>query len=523
MVTSTGPGDEQPAERSDGRRASLAIADPPERVRGRHPFQLSLSNKFKVTFATVVMLLTGFAAARQVRWWPDRLRYPGELDSVEGRELADMVMLREGRPVYAPATPEQFNAAGYGPLYYLLGSHLIDPQHPSYRPLRELAMMGTLGLAAGCALLALWVSGSYLAAALAPLIFFGYEFVTMFGVTVRCDTVALCLWFGGFLTAYRFRDSDKILLAAPVMVLAFFYKGQFVSALLAVLLFLVLEKRFRRAVEFALLVGAGVVGLFLFFQFVVFRGQAFWLHALAYNAIRTSIFAGLAWLVILGSMLAVPAWVSFRYIWREQDKLLVCYLGWVTFLTPLMLSKMGSGTNYAFEFVLLLCALFASSVVKSFSHMSRGLGLLGALVVTLWAGQLPWRENNPTPVDFAEDRALQSYLRQDFPPHTPGLSLLTGDLLRAGLDAPIANLYQYSFLVCKGTLPESELLRQLRSRRFRVILYNEDLRNEREAYAMPYMCLTEPVRRAIVENYRLDSTFSFHIFDKRHYYAWVPR
>ena len=477
-------------------------------------------HRVKIAFATAVLLLTGFAAARQVRWWPDRLRYPGELDSVEGRELADMVMLREGRPVYGAATPAQFNAAGYGPFFYLVGSRLVDPQHPSYRDARALAMLGTLGLAAGSALLAFWVGRSYFAAAVASLMFLSYAFVTMFGVAVRCDSVALCLWFGGFLVAYRFRKSPKILLAIPLMVLAVFYKGQFVSAFLALLLFLVLQKRFRQAAEFAGLFGAGVAGLFVLFQFVIYRGQAFWFHAVAYNAIRTSIFAGLAWIVILGLMLVVPTWVSVRHMRAEADTLLVCYFGWVAVLTVLMLSKMGSGTNYALEFVLLLCVLFSSYLARS---MSQPLLALVLLILTLCAGGFQWRNNTPTPEDFAEDRMLQTYLRQGIPPGSPGLSLLTGDLLRAGLDTPIANLYQYSFLVCKGTFPENELLGQVKRHRFRVILYNEDLRDVYQAYAMPYMCLTEPIRKAILDNYRLDATFNFQIFDKRHYYAWVPR
>ena len=184
------------------------------------------TSRTRATFAALALLMVGLAAGRQVAWWPARVRYPGELDTVEGRELADMVMLRKGVPVYAPVTPERFNAVGYGPLFYLLGSELIHPQHPSYLPLRILAAIGTLGLAAGCGLLAWWISQSYLAAIFAPLLFLSYFFTTLFGVAVHSDSVALLLWFGGFLVAYRFRLTHRVLLAVPPLVLGVFYKGQ---------------------------------------------------------------------------------------------------------------------------------------------------------------------------------------------------------------------------------------------------------------------------------------------------------
>ena len=45
----------------------------------------------KAVFVLLALLMAGLAAGRQVSWWSTRVRYPGELDTVEGRELADMV------------------------------------------------------------------------------------------------------------------------------------------------------------------------------------------------------------------------------------------------------------------------------------------------------------------------------------------------------------------------------------------------------------------------------------------------
>ena len=64
----------------------------------------------------MTFLLVGLHAAWHLSSWPTRLRYPGELNDIEGMRLAEMLHLRRGIPIYAPATPRRFDAAIYGPL-----------------------------------------------------------------------------------------------------------------------------------------------------------------------------------------------------------------------------------------------------------------------------------------------------------------------------------------------------------------------------------------------------------------------
>lgn len=479
--------------------------------------------RLKILFAILVLAMPGYFAAKHIASWPIRLRYPGELDVTEGRQLKDMIDLRAGLPIYAPATPERYNSAEYGPFYYMLGSSLIDPSQPSLLPLRLLSLLATLGLASGCALLAYWLARSYLAAGLASLLLLAYAFVTNFGVVVHSDTVALFLWFGSFLIAYHFRRSSKILLAVPFMTLALFYKGQYVSAVLAVLLFLVWEKRWRLAAGFAALLGLAGVSFFLAFQFVFFRHQAFFLHFLAYNLLPYSLSRGLGVTFVAGVILIIPIVAGLTYLLAYPDKLVVCYFGCAVILLPLTLAKPGSGLNYCLELVLVLCPLFAALLAERISIPSGALVWLGFLGLALWLGQLPKVRTIPSPVDFASDRAVQTFLRKDFPPHAVGLGVFTGDLVRAGLDTPIANIYQYSWLVCKGTLPPQSLVTQVQDHRFRVILLNTDFLNEEDAHQGDYLCLPEPLHQAIIRNYRPAQSFAFDLAGKKHYYAWVPR
>jgi len=111
-------------------------------------------------------LFAGFFAVRNIATWPPRLVYPGE-ESYEGYPLADIVHLLQGVPIYAPGAETGFSGGIYGPLYYLAGSRLVNPERPAYFPLRVLSMLGLLGCAACCGVLAYWLSRSYSAALLA--------------------------------------------------------------------------------------------------------------------------------------------------------------------------------------------------------------------------------------------------------------------------------------------------------------------------------------------------------------------
>ena len=475
----------------------------------------------KVLLPCLALALSGFFAARQLSTWPVRLRYPGELNSMEGRGVAEMTLFREGDPIYAPASPGSFHATIYGPLFYLLGSRLVDPLQPAYRPLRMLAALATLGLAAACGLLAWWMTASYAATVMTALMFLSYQFVSLFGVCARSDSLALLLWFSGFLTAYRFQGSNKVLWSIPLMVLGAYYKQQFIVTPLAVLLFLLLEKRFRLAFQFAALLGAAGLILAGVFEFIVFRRQAFLLHFLSYNLIPFAWKEGLTWLRLICIIFLIPCFMALGCLRLRPDKLLACYFGWAVLLLPIMISKQGSGMHYCLELILVVCPLVASLVTMRLDRSVYAVFLIYFLGVALWLGQFAGPRNaNPSPQDFTEDRNVQAFLHGSLPNHTPGLGDFTGDLWRAGLPTPITDLYQYTWLACEGRVEDGSLVAQLRQRHFGVILLANDLTNASDRGGF---CFTEPLRQAILQNYRLAETFEFHLVEQRHYYAWVPR
>jgi hypothetical protein len=471
------------------------------------------------------ILLAGGCAARQLSSWPVRLRYPGEGAGIEGMRLAEMQHLREGIPIYAPASAERFDAAIYGPLYYLIGSRLIDPEKPAYLPLRLLAALGTLGCAALSGLLAFQLGRRVLAAALAPLIVLSYGFVSFYGTSIRADSLALFLAVAGALIAYRFRQSPGILLAAPLFLASFFYKQQFVAAPLAVFTFLILEKRFRRAATFAALMAVGVLGLLALFQFVVFPGQAFFTHFYFYNLLPFSWTQFKGGAIVFALLFVVPLLVGLEFVRVRRDGFFGCYLTVAVILALLASGKEGSDTNYFLESILILAVLFAALLPERITQPARAVELLVLLAVTLFAGQLLTR-SAPRPRDVVRDAALQDYLRKNFPPRTRALGYYTGDLLRAGLATPISDLYQYAQLVRAGRISDRDLAAALEKRDFGIIILTFDLQAGKDQACLNRY-LTGRLAKTILENYQpagnldLPSPEMFHSDDR--FYAWVPR
>jgi hypothetical protein len=493
--------------------AAVQKADKPQWARGR------------VLAVVVALALPGIFAALQVSTWPLRLRYPGEIGLVEGVPLAEMIHLRQGVRIYDPPLPERFDGAVYGPLYYLLGSRLINPDAPAYFPLRVLSMLATLGLAGCGGILAYWLARSYLAGLLAALIFLSCGFVTFYGASSRADSLALLLMVAGVLWMYRFRESRLLLAGVPLMLAGFFYKQQFVAGPLAVVAFLVLEKQFRRAWQLAGILALGGLGLLALFQWVVFPGQAFLRHFFLYNILLFSRQQFVGGLIIFGVTLLVPLLVGLEFLRVRPNRFLACYLVIAVLMALSAVSKEGSDTNYFLEPILIVSVLFAALVAKRVFEAGRVGELLVLLVVAILTNQL-FTPAPPRPADFARDRAVQEYLRRSFAPHTLAMGFYPGDLVRAGLTSPFTDLFKYAQLVRNGTLRADDLESSVRRRRFGVIIMTFDLQaGQDEGWLKRF--LTEPVRIAILENYQpavsldLPGPEKFHRDDK--FYAWVPR
>jgi hypothetical protein len=469
-------------------------------------------------------LLTALFVARNLATWPARLSYPGD-ESYEGAALAELVHLRQGVPIYDSTAVDGFDAATYGPLFYLVGKHVIDENKPSYFPLRLLSVLGIVSCASGCGLLAYWLTQSYLAAFLSPLMLLSYGMVTGHAIQALSDSAAVFLSFAAFLVAYRLRAGRAIFFAAPLMILGFYFKPQYVAGPLAVLVFLSLERRYREMAEFAGLSASCALGLFAFFQWVVFPGQSFWRHFLVYQTSLLSWHRFALSLFVFALMLFLPVVFAVEYLRTYPDRMLSCYLFFALLLGMVTYSKDGSGVHYFLESVILLCVLVPALLAKRIALRSPPVDLVLLLGIMLFAGQ--WSTKRPPqPSDFAQHNAMQSFLRRNFPPHARSLSAAPGDLLQAGLETPFSGLFTLVLLAHRGIVPESNLTAQIQARRFAVIVLSFDLRQERDPYWLNFYA-TAPLLQAIELNYELATSLDMPAPTRERaqdrYYVYVPR
>jgi hypothetical protein len=296
---------------------------------------------------------------------------------------------------------------------------------------------------------------------------------------------------------------------------------------LAVFLYLLLDRRWRLAAEFAGLTILSGGALLAYFQLVVYPGQSILGHLVDYNMISLS-WNRFGWgLLLFGIFFGVLTLLGLEFLRRHPDRLMSTYLGCAVFLAVVTLAKEGSATNYYLEPLLTICPPGAALAAECRKEVGRRVEILCLLAVSLLAAT-PMYSLPPRPRDFVLDRGIQDYLRSNFKPGTTaaGLGVATGELVRAGLEVPVSNFYQYTWLACRGTIPPAQLVAQIERQQFGVVASRLNLQYEPQAHDPNDVCLTEDLHRAILLNYRLVAALDLPVHQQLEFptklYLWVP-
>ena len=427
--------------------------------------------------------------------------------------------------MYAPPSDEGFAGATYGPLYYLLGSRLVDPANPSYLPLRILSALAILGIAICCILLTFWATRSRLAACLSPLMFLSYGVVTYHGISALSDSVALLLFFSGFLVAYRFRNSSILLLAAPLMCLGFYYKPQYIAGPLAVMVFLLLEKRYRRLLQFLGALALCGFGLLGFFQWVVFPGQEFWRHFFFYQSALFSWYQFKIGLLVYVLMFGVPVLLAIEYLRKHPDKMLMCYMVCAIVIGIVTIGKATAFIQYFFDTLFLVSVLVPGLLAKRLEGGAVPADVLFLLAIALFAGQW-YTPPAPSAEAFAEFASMQSYFRGNFPPHARAIGARGGDMIQAGLDTPFSDLFTTETLARWGVISDAHLVKQIRAGWFSLIVLDFDLHQKTDPIWLNYY-LTKDTRDAIASEYQVVDSLPVpeptKLFPQDRLYIYIPK
>jgi hypothetical protein len=268
-----------------------------------------------------------------------RLAWPFEIEWMEGGELAHAIRLHQGQPIYGPPSTD-FTPFFYTPLYPAVLEGLSRLGLPLGFALGR-AVSGAATLATMAMLYAIVAresgrSWGLLAACLYAAMF---RFCGAFFDLVRVDALAAALGLGSAWVASRATRPRDVLLAAALVVAAYFTK-QTESVLGPAIALALAMRSVRLAVVFAASAAAGAVALVLafdatsdgWFWFYVFQGHQG--HALLVHNL------------------------VLEY-WRD-----VLFLAPVLFLFPIVaLSYRGATRPLALAFAVLLVVAFAQRAV----------------------------------------------------------------------------------------------------------------------------------------------------------------
>jgi len=485
----------------------------------------------KRIFPLIALGVVGLFAALQLSHWPERLRYPGEEDAAEGTQLSEMVQLRRGGQIYGQPENGKFVGAIYGPLCYIVGSAIINPNRPAYLPLRVLSLFATLGIAALSSVFVLSLTKNKFAGALAPLLLLSSAYIARYGISARADMVALLLSFAGFVVFFRNRNSWLALIASAIlMLISIFYKQQFLGAPAAVFFFLVLQRQFRKALAFTAMLGGGAALLIAVFSWLAFPHQEFFRHFVIYNRLPFDAKLIVPEILMFVVPLFVPLLGSADYLDSNKDGLVKLYalLAAGGYFLLLFSSGSGADTNRCLEAVVILTCLMSARMGTTQGVLSQ-FAWTGALVFTLLVvAKLGAAFVVPkvTAQDFTADHALQRYLQQNFPKGTSALTYYPADPMRAGLDVPVTNLWHYCALVRTGLFSDGGVVNRIARGGYGVVLLDFELTSENQATGDFYT--TTNMRKAILDAYQEQARLELPTpevtrFSSKTLHVWVPR
>lgn len=209
----------------------------------------------------LVLLLAGLGAkiVQSAATSTTMFTYPFQFDESEGMIVAENLLLDRGTNIFLKPTPDLFVAAPYPPVYYLLTSPLqgLAAPDPTFKVGRGLTILAML--LAGVCLFGIVhaLTGDWLAALLAPAVWWSLGLVTYWGSLVKPDMLALAFGLCGLWWVVA-RPPAQVWWALPFFWAAFFTKQTAIAAGIAVGAWL-LAARFRTGVAWSAALAAGAL------------------------------------------------------------------------------------------------------------------------------------------------------------------------------------------------------------------------------------------------------------------------
>jgi 4-amino-4-deoxy-L-arabinose transferase-like glycosyltransferase len=324
-----------------------------------------------------------------------RIRYPYELEWMEGAMLHQVLQLLQGAPLYGDPTPD-FMPALYMPLYYSVSSLSVLLLGESLFALRVVSVLATVVTFGLLFVIARRVSGSWCAALLAMLLFaWIYPHNAFWFDLARLDSLwTMALVFTVY-ALLRLRDAPSVSAVSFVAVcflIAFLTKQASLFLLPFITLALLCWSGWRYTLQFCVICGAMLLLSLIVLQLTT--GGRFWFftfemastHGVTVAGFRRfglDILFSIPLLVLLAAIFPLLQPVA----WRQRVGWLLILIGFV-FLS--MLSRAYAGAFFNVLMPLHACVALLAALGFSFLVERLRLALLPVLLLLLVLGGLSW-------------------------------------------------------------------------------------------------------------------------------------
>lgn len=309
------------------------------------------------------------------------LSFPFDYDQGEGYDANSGLVLATGGWIYNDNSLPPYYSSNYPPVYSAVVALALGFVEDPLLAGRMVSLVATILVSLLLARTAWERSGSFLAAAVAPLLFLASNYVYHVTPLARVNALALLLGMAGcyctgrvgWIGQGRPTIPQKNWLAGGVvlLLLALYTKPTTVDAVLAALMFLAIAASIRLAVLAAVVLGA--VGLVVFGALELYSGGFFFVNVVVGNANPFSVAQSAAYMenfaalhmgvLFLGAVDLARAWR-----WRQLD-IWHLYLG-TSLLMAVGAGKWGAGESY-FLGPVAVASLLAASTIGQLLRQSR--------------------------------------------------------------------------------------------------------------------------------------------------------
>ena len=450
-----------------------------------------------------------------------RARISHSLDYEEGNVLNAAVRINHGLTPYPDPQSWPVVLNPYGPIPYYLAAIPVHFAGPQLFGPRLIVVFATILCAIFLALIIWTETQSTMIAAAFGALFVSQTVVQFWMPILRVDLIGLAFELAGLWAFLRIdgapetasasllcrraeqgdtptgRGRFALMIPAVLFTAAIFTKPTFIAAPAACLVYLLLRKRNRQALQFALS-GIGFCGLaFVFMQVSTHSAFAFDVlkshpDPIVWSHLKTFF----RYLLFSNPLLVIVATIGLARILKQRDfSLPAIYSVFATVLVTGTILKLGSNDNHLLEMVAALI-LLAAIATDRLARWNQVAGLAICALLAIWCVlQLPF-----TPVAEPISGCRDAYTLIAQQPTDRILAEDTAALVISGKSVWVSNPYLYAQLANAGKLSDAQLQQRVNSRWFDLII----LENE---FSWPSERWSPAVRVAISRNYHLATRF----------------